>query len=192
LAHFACWTSRSAVNICQVNEDVVLSFLNAHLPTCDCDRPVIRNYVPLRAALGLLLVVLRAKAVIPERAQGATPVDEELRKFDDHLNHARGLVPKTRSMHIRIVGRLLNNLLIAQWTSQRSNPTMCASSSLVKASCTARRGASVHWPQHCGSTSVIGPRWATKYMVLLAWCVIRRIGNLPHFQRHSATLRWLV
>lgn len=33
LAHFARWTSRSAVNICQVNEDVVSSFLNAHLPT---------------------------------------------------------------------------------------------------------------------------------------------------------------
>jgi site-specific recombinase XerD len=108
LAHFARWTSRRSVNICQVNEDMVSSFLNEHLPACDCARPVIRNVVPLRAALGLLLVVLRANAVIPERAQGSTPVDEELRKFDDHLNHARGLVPKTRSMHIRIVGRLLN------------------------------------------------------------------------------------
>lgn len=70
LAHFARWTGRSAVNICQVNEDVVSSFLNEHLPACDCARPVIRNFVPLRAALRLLLVVLRAKAVIPERARG--------------------------------------------------------------------------------------------------------------------------
>ena len=193
LAHFARWTSRRSVNICQVNEDMVSSFLNEHLPACDCARPVIRNVVPLRAALGLFLVVLRANAVIPERAQGSTPVDEELRKFDDHLNHARGLVPKTRSMHIRIVGRLLNKQFADRPVDISTiKPDDVRQFFARQSELYSTPGASVHWPQHCGSTSVIGPRGATKCTVLLAWCVIQPIGNLPHFQRHSATMRWLV
>ena len=50
------------------------------------------------------------------RAQGAyrcadpaatTPVAEELRRYDEYMAHARGLATKTRSMALRIVGRLL-------------------------------------------------------------------------------------
>ena len=108
LAHFARWTSQCGPDIHQINEGVVSSFLDDHLPTCDCARPVFRTRRDLRAALGHLLVVLRTSAVIAERPLGAAPVDEELRSFDDHMNHARGLAPRTRSMHIRIVGRLLH------------------------------------------------------------------------------------
>ena len=108
LAHFARWTNHCGTDIHDVNKVVVSSFLNDHLPVCDCARPVFRTYGDLRAALGHLLVVLRAIAVIAERPLGSTPVDEELRSFDDHMNHARGLAPRTRSMHIRIVGRLLH------------------------------------------------------------------------------------
>ena len=34
-------------------------------------------------------------------------MDDELRRFDDYMNHVRGLAPKTRSMHLSIVGHLL-------------------------------------------------------------------------------------
>ncbi len=34
-------------------------------------------------------------------------MDEELRCFDDHMNHARGLAPKTRSYYLCIIRRLL-------------------------------------------------------------------------------------
>ena len=47
--------------------------------------------------LGHLLVVLRANAVIAEPPVGTTPVDDELRRFDDPMNHVRGFAPKTRS-----------------------------------------------------------------------------------------------
>ena len=34
-------------------------------------------------------------------------MDEELRRYDEYMEHARGLAPKTRSMALRIIGRLL-------------------------------------------------------------------------------------
>jgi integrase len=36
-----------------------------------------------------------------------TPVDEEVRRFDEHMDHVRGLAPGTRRMTLRIVRRLL-------------------------------------------------------------------------------------
>ena len=38
---------------------------------------------------------------------GRKAVDEELRRYDDHMDHVRGLAPQTRAMVLRIVGRLL-------------------------------------------------------------------------------------
>jgi integrase/recombinase XerC len=107
LAHFAHWMNQIGTDIHRINEVVISSFLNDHLPVCDCAYPVVRTRADVRPALGHLLAVLRVNAIIPERALGSTPVDEELRSFDDHMNHVRGLAPKTRSNRVRIVERLL-------------------------------------------------------------------------------------
>jgi integrase len=61
----------------------------------------------LSAALGHLLVVLRAEGAIGPPAASATPADAELIRYDEYMNHVRGLAPKTRSIALRIVGRLL-------------------------------------------------------------------------------------
>jgi len=45
--------------------------------------------------------------MIPARVVSTTPVDEEIRRFDEHLDHVRGLAPKTRQMMGRIVRELL-------------------------------------------------------------------------------------
>jgi len=107
LAHFAHWMSQIGMDIHRINEVVVSSFLNDHLPVCHCAYPVVRTRANVRPALGHLLAVLRVNAIIPERPLGSAPVDEELRSFDDHMNHVRGLAPKTRSNRVRIVERLL-------------------------------------------------------------------------------------
>ena len=73
-------------------------FLHEHLPRCRCIGPVQRDPRGLRAALGHLLVVLRAQGVIASPAASSTPVDEELRRYDEHMDHVRGLAPKTRTM----------------------------------------------------------------------------------------------
>jgi len=107
VAHFVRWTSQCRQDVYRIDEDMVRRFLEDHLPQCDCARPVRRTRNDLRAALRHLLVVLRAEAVIGERVPGTTPVDEELRRFDDHMDHARGLAPRTRSLYLRTVHRLL-------------------------------------------------------------------------------------
>jgi integrase len=56
-----------------------------------------------------LLVVLRSQGAIAPVALKATAVDEELRCYDEYMDHARGLVPKTRSTALRIIGRLLTS-----------------------------------------------------------------------------------
>jgi integrase/recombinase XerC len=98
---------RCRLDIHGIDEDVIQRFLNDHLLRCNCARPVRRTHHDLRAALGHLLIVLRSNSVIAEHLPGTTPVEEELRRFDDHMNHVRGLAPKTRSMFLRTARRLL-------------------------------------------------------------------------------------
>jgi hypothetical protein len=107
IAHFAHWSTQAGIDIHDIDEKVVHQFLNEHLPHCDCAKPVHRVRSDLHAALGHLLVVLRANSVIAEPSIGMTPVDEELRRFDEYINHVQGLAPRTRSQQLSIVGRLL-------------------------------------------------------------------------------------
>ena len=79
---------------------------HGHLPRCSCARPVQGTRRDLRAALGHLLVVLRANGAIAERTPGTTAVDEEVRRFDDHMDNVRGLALKTRGLYLRTVRRL--------------------------------------------------------------------------------------
>lgn len=106
-AHFARWAAQSRLAIKQVDERCVRRFLDDHLPRCNCPKPVSRSRSDLHAALKHLLRVLRTNAVIAERARSMSPVDEELRCFDDHMKQVRGLAPKTRRMRVHIVRRFL-------------------------------------------------------------------------------------
>jgi site-specific recombinase XerD len=110
IAHFAHWLTLRQFNIQQINETVVQDFLDTHLPQCNCVWPANRVRHDLRTALGHLLIVLRANSVIAERPQGTTPVDIELRRFDEHMNHVRGLSSKTRSHYLYSIRCLLIQL----------------------------------------------------------------------------------
>jgi site-specific recombinase XerC len=107
LVHVGRWMSQCRLDAQDLDEDVVAQFLNEHLPHCRCPAPVVHTREDFRAALGHLLVVLRAHAVIPERVLEMTPVGEELRRFDAHMEHVQGLAATTRREHRRSVRRLL-------------------------------------------------------------------------------------
>ena len=99
--------SQCGLNAEDLDEDVVLQFLDEHLPGCQCPAPVVHTRKDLRAALGHLLVVLRANAVIPARMLETTPVDEELRRCDVRMARVRGLAATTRRLWRRTVHRFL-------------------------------------------------------------------------------------
>ena len=107
IAHFAHWSTQCAIDVQRIDEKMVQQFLNEHLPYCDCAKPVHRVRQDLRAALGHLLVLLRTNAIIADPPIGMTPVDEELRRFNDYMNHVHGLAPRTRSQYLCIIHRLL-------------------------------------------------------------------------------------
>lgn len=107
IAHFAQWTRERRLRVHRIDETAVAEFLDHHLPGCKCSGSVHRDRRNLSAALGHLLVVLRAEGAIGPPAASATPADEELIRYDEYMNHVRGLAPKTRSIALRIVGRLL-------------------------------------------------------------------------------------
>ncbi|MBK1724545.1 site-specific integrase [Thiocystis violacea] len=91
----------------QLDESVFARFLDEHLPQCRCPDPVIRGPEALRSTFGHLLAVLRADGMIGESAPVMTPVEEELRCFEAHLEQVRGLASSTRRNQLRIVRCLL-------------------------------------------------------------------------------------
>jgi site-specific recombinase XerD len=107
IAHFAQWMRSRRLQVRRIDESVVTEFLDGHLPECRCTGSICRDRRSLSAALGHLLVVLRARGIVTPPAVRATPVDEELLRYDTYMDHVRGLAPKTRRTALRIVGRLL-------------------------------------------------------------------------------------
>ena len=107
IAHFAQWTRSRRLRVRRIDESAVAEFLDGHLPECRCTGRICRDRRSLSAALGHLLVVLRARGIVAPPSVTSTPVDEELVHYDTYMDHVRGLAPKTRSSALRIVGRLL-------------------------------------------------------------------------------------
>jgi len=107
VTHFARWACTRRLPLARIDEVLVAIFLDDHLPSCACTGQMRHDRADHSAALGHLLVVLRAQGAIAQPPVSTTPVDEELRRYDDHMNHVRGLAPKSRTMVLRIVGRLL-------------------------------------------------------------------------------------
>jgi Phage integrase, N-terminal SAM-like domain len=105
LAHFSQWAHRRRQNAGRIDEARVAELLDEHLPHCNCAAPVRSDRRDLCAALGHLLVVRRALGIDDEPSVNATPVDEEPHRFE----HARGLVPKTRSMALDMVAETMSS-----------------------------------------------------------------------------------
>jgi len=109
IAHFARWARGRRLRVQRIGESAIAEFLDEHLPNCRCTGPVRHDRGDHSAALGHLLVVLRSEGAIAPPTVSTTPVDAELRRYGEHMEHVRGLAPKTRDMALRIVGRLLTS-----------------------------------------------------------------------------------
>lgn len=107
IAHFARWMKRTRLVLIKIDEAAIIKFLNEHLPRCDCPAPVVRTRKDLCAACGHLLEVLRGRCAIPMPAWATSPIDEEMRDFDAHMDNAQGLTAGTRRTRIRIARRFL-------------------------------------------------------------------------------------
>lgn len=102
VAHFARWMRRRRLAVCDLSEDNVQRFVDEHLPRCTCPSPVQRCRHQVRAALRCLLTLLEDVGAIA-RNQASNPVEDELRRLDGHMQHARGLAENTRAQRLRIL-----------------------------------------------------------------------------------------
>ena len=50
------------------------------------------------------------RSIVARPKAKPSPADKELNRYDEYMDHVRGLAPKTRSMSLRVVGRLLTSL----------------------------------------------------------------------------------
>jgi integrase/recombinase XerC len=110
LSHFAHWATVSNIDVKNIDEKLIHQFLDRHLPQCKCEAPAFLARKDLSAALGHFLVLLRAYAVVADSVTGLTPVDEELRRFDEHMGCVRGLATQTRKHCLAVIRRLLLGL----------------------------------------------------------------------------------
>lgn len=78
-----------------------------HLPNCNCAGPTRHDRRDLSAALGHLLVVLRAQGAILPPTVGIAEVEAALLRYDQYMEHVRSLAPNTRDMALHLVDRLL-------------------------------------------------------------------------------------
>jgi integrase/recombinase XerC len=108
ITHFSRWARSRRLRLHRIDEVSITEFLDDHLPSCQCAGATCHDRGNHSAALGHLLVVLRSRGAIALPRLSTTPVvDEELHRYADHMEHVRGLAPKTQDMALRIVRRLL-------------------------------------------------------------------------------------
>jgi len=106
IAHFARWMRRHRLAVSALDKDVVQRFLDEHLPRCTCPAPVQRGRHQIRAAVRHMLVQLEnADALSSTHVPNA--VEEELRRFDEYMEHARGLAENTRIQRLCILRAFL-------------------------------------------------------------------------------------
>ena len=106
VAHFARWMTRRRLAAHDLADDDARRFLDEHLPRCSCPPPVQRCRHQVRAALRHLLASLREAGILAEQPV-ADVVEEELRRFDEHMRHAMGLAVNTRAQRLRILQQFL-------------------------------------------------------------------------------------
>ncbi len=106
VAHLSMWMKLADKRLSDLDEEHVAEFLGHHLPGCSCATNA-RHPTTVRAALGHLLIVLRAANAIAPRPLDMTEVAQELRRYDQYMEQVRGLAPKTREGALRLVQALL-------------------------------------------------------------------------------------
>lgn len=106
VAHFAHWTRRCRIEAQDLADEVVQRFVDEHLPRCTCPSPVQRCRHQVRAALRQLLITL-VDASVPINRRQPDAIEEQLGRFDAHMQQARGLAENTRVRRLSVVRSLL-------------------------------------------------------------------------------------
>lgn len=115
IAHFAHWSQGRRLDLGRL-EQSTRRFMDEHLPRCACPHPVHRCRHQVRAALRQLQAVL-ADAGIQSDDHRLDPIEVELRRFDEHMQQAKGLAENTRIRRLSVVRSMMNQTASAMPTA---------------------------------------------------------------------------
>jgi site-specific recombinase XerD len=115
VAHFARWLRRRRLDLGDFDQNTH-RFVEEHLPRCDCPYPVQRCRHQIRAALRHLKAVL-ADAGVQSGDHRVDPIEDELRRFDEHMQQARGLAENTRLRRLSVVRSMMSHAASAMLTA---------------------------------------------------------------------------
>lgn len=106
LSHFAHWAARQQFELAALERHVE-RFVGEHLQRCRCAGAVQRTRHSVRSALEhLKTVVIDSGARL--NAHSLRPADEQLQRFDRHLQQMKGLTASTRRRRLVIVRPLVS------------------------------------------------------------------------------------
>lgn len=108
VAHFARWSRRRQLDLGDLDHEAD-RFVEEHLPHCNCPDRVQRSSHQIRAALQHLMKPVLAGAGVESVNHRVDPVEDALRRFDEHMLQARGLAESTRLRRLTIVRSLACN-----------------------------------------------------------------------------------
>lgn len=103
--HFGNWLRCEGSMLPDISESLMRRFLTDHLVTCSCDYAAPRKAILNRAAINILLRVLRAHGVLIPPTQDS--IEAELTLFDVKMKEVWGLAWGTRYHRCCIIRRLL-------------------------------------------------------------------------------------
>jgi integrase/recombinase XerD len=107
VAHFAHWCAQRQIGLAGINEGTVERFLK-HLPLCRCAHRCQRWRHTVRAALGILLTLLRIEGrIAAKKLPYPAAVCQEITRFEHYLKQVCGLRPTTCSVRIQRVRAFL-------------------------------------------------------------------------------------
>jgi integrase/recombinase XerD len=109
IEHFARWVSGRHIPLSAIDEFLTHQFVTEHLSVCRCPAPCQCSIHSVRPALAHLLHVLREKGDLSVPRSFPPLVQEELERFDIHLDSVCGVAPNTRVSRRQWVGKFLTD-----------------------------------------------------------------------------------
>jgi integrase/recombinase XerD len=109
IEHFARWVSGLHIPLSSIDESFTHRFVTEHLSVCRCPAPCQCSINSVRPALAHLLHVLREEGNLSGPRSFPPLVQEELERFDIHLDSVCGVAANTRVSRRQWVGKFLTD-----------------------------------------------------------------------------------
>ncbi len=110
IAHFGQWLDCRRLGAADVDLDLITTFLDRHLPRCQCRIRVDRDRKCVRAGVIQLARMLREAGVTPsapDEERLPLAIRYELDQFEEYLDRVRGAAPATRTSRRHYTGEFL-------------------------------------------------------------------------------------